>query len=97
MSDRSVEVEEILELARQVQETNRLAREQLSRVGGSSSTATRGFLQGVLVGMCVMTCVATWIGLVLFAMDIHDLRAWRDQHSNMIGQMKAEITQLKGK
>lgn len=53
------------------------------KVGGS------GFLVGALVGMCVATCAATWIALVFFAMDIHDLRAWRDIHEGRIGKVEA--------
>ena len=81
---------EIAELVQQIQETNTLLRQRYA--GGSSGNTVKigsTFAQGVFVGLCVATCVATWIALILFAMDIHDLRAWRDIDHAKITKLEA--------
>lgn len=92
---------EILELAKQVKETNELARKVLhhaaTAVGGNASVKIGGnFGHGVLIGVTMTTCIATWIALIFFAMDVHDLRAWRDIHSTDIGKLKAAVANLEG-
>lgn len=38
----------------------------------------------------VVACFATWFALILFAMEIHDLRAWRDIHAGKISKLEAQ-------
>lgn len=50
---------------------------------------------GGLNAAAIVACFATWLGLIVFALyaipELHDLRAWRDIHSNDIATLKAKI------
>lgn len=85
--------DEIATVVAELRETNQLVREQLQRVpvGGSASVRIggNGLMVGFLIGMCVATCAATWIALVLGAMELHDLRAWRDIDHAKITKLEA--------
>lgn len=45
---------------------------------------------GGLLAAAITACFASWIALILFAMEIHDLRAWRDIHQNHINALEAK-------
>ena len=87
---------EIAELANELRETNELLRERYN-VGGGSASVKIGdsFRSGALVGVCITTCVATWIALIIGALVMTNLFAWKDVHNNAIGQLKADVAQLK--
>lgn len=76
-------IDECREIAQAVRDAVVPQQSQSVKVGGN------GMLVGFLIGMCVATCAATWIALVFFAMDIHDLRAWRDIHAGRIEKLEA--------
>lgn len=71
--------------------------ERLERAGNNSNSVniSGGFRQGAWVGVCMATCVATWLALILFSLFITNLWAWKDVHNNDIGRLKADVTLLK--
>jgi hypothetical protein len=90
-------LEEIVELTKQVQETNRLAREQLARaaiIGGASTVTVKSnglsTALAALLGASVMACVATLFGLVMLHSEIRDNKAWIDLHNNQIAKLQAK-------
>lgn len=93
----AIEADQLLVLAKQIEETNTLAREQLKRAGniGVASTITvksSGMSTAVamLLGAAITACFATWWGLKFVHDELRDTRAWVDLHTGQIAQLKAE-------
>lgn len=71
--------------------------ERLEKAGTNSNSVniSGGFKQGAWVGICITTCVATWLALIIFASMLTNLWAWKDVHNNDIGRLKADVSLLK--
>lgn len=85
--------DDIAELVKQIQETNALARQQLERITLTGNTVQvihedRG--PGRWQTAAIVACFATWFALILFAMEIHDLWAWKDIFSRNLSTLQAK-------
>lgn len=92
-------VQEIVELTKQVQETNRLAREQLARaavIGGASTVTVKSnglsTVMAALLGGSIVACIATWAGLIMLHGEMRDNKAWIDLHTSQIAKLQAKET-----
>lgn len=83
---------DVSELVKELRETNELARRQLERASNwNTVTVThKDSGPGRWQTAAIVACFATWFALILFAMEIHDLRAWRDIHQNHINALEAK-------
>jgi hypothetical protein len=48
-----------------------------------------GFM-GLVLGFAIATCLATWVGMVLFYDDIRDLKAWQQINTNAINKLETK-------
>lgn len=76
-------------LIKEIRQTNTVLRSMAPGSTASVKIGGSGFVTGALIGICIATCIATWVALVLGAMELHDLRAWRDIDHAKITKLEA--------
>lgn len=76
-------------LIEEIRQTNKALRQIAPGNRSTVTIGSNGFLIGALIGVCIATCIGTWVALVLGAMELHDLRAWRDIDHAKITKLEA--------
>lgn len=91
-NEAAVKINEVLERIRDVANSS----------GNNTQTVIHrsegpGLLMGVILGVAITTCVATWVALVLFDGALRDLTAWKDLHNNEITALQNTVKGLEKK
>ncbi len=89
--DASETIQKLDELIGECRDLTAAVRGAVPGNGGSASVKIGGnnLMVGALIGICIATCAATWIALIIGAMELHDLRAWRDIDHAKITKLEA--------